>query len=329
VSRTRAARLEARVAAAVPTGLAADVRDGLGGEGPKRLSSRFLYDELGSALFDAIGLLPEYGLTRADERILRAASTEVVERLPGPIEIVELGSGSGHKTRWILRALAARQITRYSPIDVSRSALARCRDELGRVPGVQVEPIESDYLEGLTTVVSRRRKGQRMLVLFLGSTIGNFDPPAADAFLSEVRGLMQAEDALLLGTDLVKPVPVMLAAYDDALGVTAAFDLNLLKRINRELDADFDLHAFEHRARWNATERRIEMHLVARYDQIVNVRALEMTVAFRAGEGIWTESSYKYERDEAKAIATRTGFECVGQWFDREWPFAESLLIAG
>jgi dimethylhistidine N-methyltransferase len=308
--------------------LAADVRAGLGGPGPRTLPSRWLYDALGSTLFEAIGLLPEYGLTRADERILRRHSPEIVDSLPAPLLVTELGSGSGRKTRWILEALAPRQLTTYFPIDISRPALARCVLEIGRLSGVRVDPIRADYLEGLGEVAARRRGDQRLLLLFLGSTIGNFDRREGERFLIEIRRLMQPGDALLLGTDLVKAVPRMIAAYDDPTGVTAAFDLNLLARINRELDADFDLRRFEHRARWHDAERRIEMHLVSSVPQIAVVRAIDLEVSFEAGESIWTESSHKYDPGEARMIAAHTGFECVGQWFDQEWEFAESLLLA-
>jgi dimethylhistidine N-methyltransferase len=307
---------------------AVDVRSGLGGPGPKTLPSRWLYDELGSALFEAIGFLPEYGLTRADERILKRHAPEIVSHLPTPVLVAELGSGSGRKTRWILEALVTRQLTTYFPIDLSRAALERCRQEIGGISGVRMDPIRADYLEGLQEVAARRREPQRLLLLFVGSTIGNFDRPAGERFLAEIRDLMRPGDGLLLGTDLVKPLPLMLAAYDDALGVTAAFNRNLLVRVNRELDADFEVERFAHQARWNAAERRIEMHLESVGAQTATIRALELAVSFDDGETIWTESSHKYEAGEPHRIAERCGFECIAQWLDPEWAFAESLLIA-
>ena len=308
--------------------LAQDVRAGLGGTGQKSLPSRYLYDDLGSALFDAIGHLPEYGLTRADERILRAHARDIVRALRGPCTVAELGSGSGRKTRWLLESLGTARPVTYYPIDISSAALERCELELGRLPEVRVEPIEADYLSGLSHVASRRRKDERLLLLFLGSTIGNFEPAEAMEFIREVRRRLRPGDGFLLGTDLVKPAATLVAAYDDALGVTAAFDLNLLRRLNRELDADFNLDVFQHEARWNAPKRRVEMHLVASVAHTVRIRAIDLAVTFRAGESIWTESSYKYERDEPTRIASRTSFSVAGQWLDQEWPFAESLLIA-
>jgi L-histidine Nalpha-methyltransferase len=307
--------------------LAEAVQAGLGRDGQKTLPSRFLYDALGSALFDAICLLPEYGLTRADERILTKCAREIPPLLPGRIFVVELGAGSGRKTRVLLEALGANQDLEYSPIDLSATALERCRAEMADLERVRVEPLELDYLEGLRHASGRRRAAERLFVLFLGSTIGNFDPPAGSDFLRAVHGTLRRGDALLLGTDLVKPASLLIPAYDDPLGVTAAFDKNLLTRINRELGGEFDLASFDHRARWNPSARRMEMHLVAQTKHSVTIGALGLTVAFRAGESIWTESSYKYERPEPCAMGEAAGFECVCQWVDREWPFAESLFL--
>jgi len=191
-----------------------------------------------------------------------------------------------------------------------------------------VQPIEDDYLAGLSAVASRRKANERLLLLFLGSTIGNFERDEAQEFLHEIRARLLPGDAFLLGTDLVKPPAALLAAYDDPLGVTAAFNLNLLRRLNRELEADFDLDLFAHEARWERAEKRVEMHLVARRAHSVTIRALDLGVSFRAGESIWTESSYKYEADEPIRIARHAKFDPAGQWRDLEWPFVESLLIA-
>lgn len=308
--------------------LKSEVRAGLLGQGPKKLPSRFLYDEMGTALFEVIGLLPEYGLTRADERILKRNAPAIASALPSPVTLAELGSGSGRKTRWILEALALRGPTVYYPIDISTAALERCRHELGGVPRARTIPIASDYLGGLAEVGTRRSDRDRLLLLFLGSTIGNFDRRESKEFLQEVRGLLRPGDGWLIGTDLVKPVDTMLAAYDDALGVTAAFSRNILLRINRELDADFRLDWFEHQARWDPKERRIEMHLVARRKHEVPIRGLAARVGFQKGESIWTESSYKYEREEPARLGTEAGFDVAGQWVDKEWPFAETLLVA-
>jgi len=304
------------------------VRQGLTKPGQKELPSKYLYDEVGSALFETICVLPEYGLTRADARLLREHSQEIVDRLPSPIQVAELGSGSGKKTRWILEALSRRQKTYYYPIEISSSALAACQKELGQIDLVSIVGYEQPYLEGLRAVAERRDDGEHLLVLFLGSTIGNFDREAGEEFLREVREILQIGDALLLGTDLEKRVADQLAAYDDPAGVTAAFNLNLLGRINRELGANFDLSRFRHEARWNAIDRRIEMHLRSTRRQCVEVAAAGSRVMFNEGETIWTESSHKYRPHEVVAMAERTGFRCGGQWIDEEWPFAQNLLVS-
>ena len=308
--------------------LAGDVRNGLCRPGQKELPSKYLYDEIGSALFEVVSVLPEYGLTRADERLLQRHSAEIVARLKPHVLVAELGSGSGKKTRWLLEALTKRQRTTYCPIEISPTALARCENDLGRIEFVSIVGFERPYLDGLLAAAARRGEDDHLLVLFLGSTIGNFDRDAAERFLTEVRRILSAGDALLLGTDLEKPLPQLLAAYDDSIGATAAFDLNLLARINRELDADFDLTKFRHEARYNTAERRVEMHLRSTRDQIVNIPGSNCSVSFRKDETIWTESSHKYRAEDISGMARRNGFRCDAQWIDTEWPFAESLLIA-
>jgi L-histidine N-alpha-methyltransferase len=310
------------------TQFASDVRAGLCREGQKELPSKYLYDPLGSTLFEAISLLPEYGLTRADERLLRRHAREIVRHVPGSALVSELGSGNGRKTRWILNALCERGPVSYYPIEISPAALASCESELGDIESVSIVGVEREYLDGLREVAALRADGVHLLVLFLGSTIGNFDSGADAHFLSEVRSVLAREDWLLLGTDLLKPPARMLEAYDDPLGVTAAFNLNLLGRINRELDGDFDLRQFEHVARFNKAARSIEMHLRSKRRQVVNVRHGGFAVTFRAGETIWTESSHKYTRREIAELAVACGFRTEAQWVDDEWPFAENLLGA-
>jgi dimethylhistidine N-methyltransferase len=307
---------------------AAEVRAGLTRKDQKELPSKYLYDDIGSALFEVISVLPEYGLTRADERLLRRHADDIVQRLPSPVVVAELGSGSGKKTRWILEALSRGQHTSYCPIEISPAALAMCRRELGDIDSVSIVGFEREYLDGLAEVAARREEGERLFVLFLGSTIGNFDRPAGTRFLREVRRILQPGDCLLLGTDLEKPLLQLLDAYDDPLGVTAAFNLNLLARINRELDADFVLEHFEHEARFNWRARSVEMHLRARRRQRVCIPGARITVDLLEGETIWTESSHKYSRAEVLQIASNTGFRCEAQWTDEEWPFAENLLVA-
>jgi L-histidine Nalpha-methyltransferase len=301
---------------------------GLSHPGQKELPSKYLYDEIGSALFDVICLLPEYGLSRAGMRLARRYSPDIVGRLPGPVLVAELGSGSGQKTRWLLEALSRRQRVNYYPIDISGSALTRCQQELGHMDMVSIVGFERAYLDGLQEVAARRRDGERIFLLFLGSTIGNFDRPAGDQFLREVRAILQEGDALLLSTDLEKPAPRLLLAYDDPTGVTAAFNKNLLARINRELGADFDLTRFEHVVRYDESERRIEMHLRSTAWQRITIRKAGFGIYLREGETIWTESSHKYNPQEVIRMGERTGYRCAAQWFDSEWLFAQNLFFA-
>ncbi len=295
-----------------------DVRAGLGRDGQKELLSKYLYDEIGSALFEVITVLPEYGLSRAEERILRQHADSIAGRIEPPVIVVELGSGTGKKTRWILEAVARRHLTTYHPIEISLAALTRCEHELDHLHRVNILGFETEYLDGLRRAAARREPGQHLLVLFLGSSIGNFDREPGEEFLGKVREALEPGDALLLGTDLEKPVDRLLRAYDDSLDVTAAFDLNVLARINRELDGDFELSQFQHLALYNRKERRIE---------IITVRKAECAVILRRGETIWTESSHKYQPEEVIEMAARAGFGCEAQWIDREWPFAQSLLV--
>jgi L-histidine N-alpha-methyltransferase len=309
--------------------LGAEIRTGLTRSGQKELPSKYLYDDVGSALFEVITLLPEYGLSRADERLLRQHAEEVVQRLsPSRVITAELGSGTGKKTRCILEALRLRQPTIYHPIEISPTALAQCAKEFADMIGVTVSGLEQPYLEGLRAAAARRRPHERLLVLFLGSTIGNFDRQPAERFLREVRRILRSGDALLIGTDLVKAPEILVPAYDDPLGVTAAFNLNLLARVNRELGADFDLDSFHHLALYNESERRIEMHLVSLCDQAVTIPGADCMIFFSKNETIWTESSYKFLPEEVNELARRSGFRPEAQWVDSEWPFAETLVIA-
>ncbi len=309
-------------------GFVSDVRAGLTRPGQKELPSKYLYDDVGSALFEVISHLPEYGLTRADERLLRRHAGDIVQRLDAPVAVAELGSGTGKKTRWILEALSRWQRTFYYPVEISRSALLMCQRELSDIDSISIVGFEREYLDGLREVAANRQRGQRLFVLFLGSTIGNFDRPAGVKFLADVRRVLKPGDSLLLGTDLEKPSAQLLKAYDDELGVTAAFNLNLLARINRELDADFDLGQFAHVAKINRSARSVEMHLQSARRQTVSIPAAGLRVAFLEGETIWTESSHKYSREEVFEMATNSGFCCQAQWIDEQWPFAESLFIA-
>ena len=305
---------------------ARDVHAGLTRAGQKTLPCRYFYDDVGSALFEAITCLPEYGLSRADARILNEHAGDLVDMLPANVVTVELGSGSGAKTRPILERLCRRQVVPYYPVDLSRRALAQCAQDLASVAAVM--PIEAAYLDGLRYAAERRAPGQTLLVLFLGSTVGNFEPEAAVDFLLAVRLALRPGDALLLGTDLVKSEERMIAAYDDAAGVTAAFNLNLLARINRELGADFDLRRFEHVARYTADAQRIEMHLRSREFQIVSIHRANLIVDFVPNETICTEVCHKFKPEDLCTIGRASGFSLEAQWIDAEWPFAESLFLA-
>jgi L-histidine N-alpha-methyltransferase len=303
---------------------ASDVAEGLSGPGPKRLSPRYFYDDLGSALFEAITLLPEYGLTRADERLLRLYAEEIASQTGRLSTVAELGSGTGKKTKHILRAVTQQNSELvYRPIDVSAAALTACELELQVV--CETQPVCGDWVEGVAEIARTRSGDLPLLLLFLGSSVGNLERPALVDLFKTLKQHLRPGDFLLLGADLVKDPETMLAAYDDAIGVTAAFNLNVLGRINRELDAQFDLRSFAHEVRWNEEERRIEMHLLSCRDQDVYVGALETHLTFRAGETIWTESSHKFRSSELEQYARLSGFTTVGTWVDREWPFAEVL----
>lgn len=306
---------------------ARDVAAGFSDPRQKYLSARYFYDDLGSVLFEAITLLPEYGLTRADERLLRLHAGEIASFCTGVSLVAELGSGTGKKTRNILQAVSkSASRLRYSPIDVSAGALACCEREL--FDAAEIEPVCADWLDGLAEIVHNRVRNSSLLLLFLGSSIGNLDRSCIPDFLRRVRSYLRPGDFFLLGADLMKNTDTMLAAYDDPTGVTAAFNLNMLARINRELDADFDLRAFAHEVRWNSTERRIEMHLLSGREQTAYVGALEASFAFQPGETIWTESSHKFTLCELEDYARASGFTPLKAWADHEWPFAEALWKA-
>ncbi len=315
-----------KYAQALDNEFAREVRSGLTRAGQKTLPCRYLYDDVGSALFEAITHLPEYGLTRADARLIQKHAGDLIEQLPENLLVAELGSGTGNKTYAVLERLRRRQPVTYYPIDVSPAALALCARSLNSL--ATVEPMAFSYLDGLRAVSARRKPGETLLLLFLGSTIGNFEPEAALEFLYEVRLCLETGDALLLGTDLLKPVEQLLLAYDDPAGVTAAFNLNLLGRMNRELDADFDLRRFAHVARYCPEAQRVEMHLVSLAAQTVSIGAAELTVEFAPEETICTEASHKFRPDQIAAMARSTGFHLAEQWIDCEWPFAENLLLA-
>ena len=296
---------------------------------PKQLQSKYLYDALGSSLFEAICRLPWYRITRAENRLLIAHAGEIVSALDSePSTIVELGCGSGEKLAVLAEALqASGGSARVHIIDISSQALEQTEQRLTRLQHVSVVGHQSTYEVGLRRAVQARAGRGSMLVLLLGSNIGNFDTPAALAFLRRIRDVLRPGDLLLLGADLVKTERELQLAYDDPLGVTAAFNKNLLVRINRELGGDFNLDAFDHRAAWNRAEQRIEMHLVSRVAQTVRIGAPGMSVSFVRGEHIWTESSYKYEPAQIEHMGVECGFALRDQWIDADARFALSLMM--
>ena len=296
---------------------------------PKQIQSKYLYDALGSCLFEAISRLPWYRITRAEGRLLARVSQDVVASLADPLTLVELGCGSGEKVAMLAEALRrSRRAASVHLIDISPTALELSERTLGRFEHVSVVGHRATYEEGLRRAAAERSGAGAVLVLFLGSNIGNFDPPAAHEFLSEIRGALRPGDGLLLGAELVKPEAELQLAYDDPLGVTAAFNKNLLVRMNRELAANFDLAAFTHRAVWNAARSRMEMHLVSRGIQEVTIPAADCSVRFEKGEFIWTENSYKYSAQEVTAMGERAGFRSRQQWIDADARFALTLFVA-
>ena len=317
----------------VDDGIAAVVRAGLSSL-PKHLPPWLFYDAAGSRLFDEITERPEYYPTRTERGILAQHSEQMIADAAGGarLRIVELGAGSADKTRLLLRAAVAQQgLLVYEPLDVSASALAAAQERIEReIGGVVVAPRVMDYTHGNGRGLALKptEASERRLVLYIGSSIGNFEPAEAMRLLHRVRAGLKVGDCFLLGVDLVKDVPTLLAAYDDVAGVTADFNLNMLARLNRELGAEFTLESFEHRAIWNEEESRIEMHLQSRIEQTISVAALEMDVEFAEGETIHTENSYKYRPGQALAMLTEAGFAPAGSWTDERGWFEVCLARA-
>ena len=308
-------------------GLAEDVRRGLSKQ-PKRFLPKYFYDQLGSQLFEAICLLPEYYLTRAENEILDRYADEIVAAVAGDITLIEMGSGSASKTRLLIEALLRKQAELlFIPVDISASALdSSSRILLQSYPQLRIEAYAADYFAGLAELEKEQRG--RTLALFLGSNISNFDPDEALKFLRALRQVLRAGDALLLGADLKKDKSVLEAAYNDALGVTAAFNLNVLARINRELGGTFDLRAFQHRAFYNEAVGRVEIYIESTREQTVAISQLEMEVQFHEGEQIHTENSYKYDLNDIARLAAATGFIHGRTWLDSQERFSSNLLFA-
>ena len=308
------------------TALGSEVFRGLTSR-PRTLSPWLFYDHEGSHLFEQITQLDEYYLTRTErsifqanaDAILAAASVPTPHGLQRDLTVIELGAGTATKTGLLLEAAVRRQeAVTYYAIDVSASALHEAQRNLtAAIPGITFESRVADYTEGLGEIPA---DGTRRLVLYIGSSLGNFEPADARQLLRDVRNQLAPGDMLLLGLDLVKDVPTLIAAYDDTRGVTAAFNRNLLARINRELGADFDLMKFRHKVCWNGERARIEMHLESLVAQEVSIPALELCIPFRRGETIHTENSYKFTVDGAQHLLAHTGFTVVDHWTGpRSW----------
>lgn len=294
---------------------------------PKWLPSWLFYDAAGSRLFEQITEISEYYVTRTERAILTAHAEEMIALAAGPdaLRLVELGAGSASKTSLLLRAAVDRQDTViYEPVDVSASALEEAQARLEReIPGVLVCPRVSDYTRDLT--LDAPFYGERRMVLYIGSSIGNFEPHEAEQLLRKVRAALRPQDSILLGVDLVKDEHTLQAAYDDRAGVTAAFNCNILARLNRELGANFDIGTFAHRARWNAARSRMEMHLESLGTQRVEIPALDLRLHFAKGETIHTENSYKYRPGQAETLLAAAGFEPAHAWKDERGWFAVCL----
>jgi dimethylhistidine N-methyltransferase len=288
---------------------------------PRQLPSRFFYDDLGSALFEAISRLPWYRIMRSESALLARHARAIVAPLARPATLAELGCGSGDKLATFITN-SGEQFPLVELIDISPAALDMATYRLRAIGLPIIRQHRGTYEEGLQRLIHLRVSAGSLLILFLGSNIGNFDPPVAHDLLVRIRATLRAGDSLLLGTDLVKPERDLLLAYDDPLQVTAAFNRNLLRRINDELGGSFDLDAFAHRAIWNRDERRIEMHLESLRRQQVRIEAADCEVTLERGEWIWTESSHKYEPDQVLNEGLAAGFGRGEQWVDESARFA-------
>jgi len=297
---------------------AEEVREGLSNY-PKSLPCKLFYDSCGSALFEEITQLPEYYLTRTELEILREHSADIAAAAGFGTSIVELGAGTAAKTCTLLKAFSRRQMrVPYYPVDISATALNEARERVeGECSGVAVRPVVADFSCGFGFL---RNIHGRKVVLYVGSSIGNFDPDAAVEMLLNIRQQLTAGDALLLGTDLVKDESILVPAYNDAQGVTEQFNKNILLRLDRELGANFNLSFFRHVAAWNPEKSRIEIYLESLRPQTVHIAALNMRVQFADGERIHTENSYKYTLEMVEKMLKPAGFELTRTWFDqRHW----------
>ena len=297
---------------------AEEIRAGLTAS-PKTTPPKYFYDDLGSQLFEAICRLPEYYLTRAESEILREYADEIIGAVRGPARLIELGSGSADKTRYLFEALLRRQSNlHYIPVDISEASIERSSALLLHLyPRMHITAYNADYFTALGALHDAGPpEAERTIALFLGSNIGNFNPEESRAFLREIRRMLRPEDVLLVGADLKKPADVLVPAYDDALGVTAAFNRNLLVR------------RFRHRAVYNEQLGRIEAYLVSLAPQRVRLRALDLEIAFEEGEAIHTENSHKFDLEELAELARVTGFALERAWLDKARRFSFNLFAA-
>jgi L-histidine Nalpha-methyltransferase len=304
---------------------AADVREALR-RTPRQLPSRYFYDELGSALFEAICRLPWYRITRAETAMLARHARDILSPLRRPIGLAELGCGSGEKLA-TFAAGAGETFSRVHLVDISPAALEMAAYRLAAAGIRAVRAHHGTYEDGLVRVAAERPPSGALVVMFLGSNIGNFDPPVARQLLIRIRSALQPGDALLLGSDLVKREADLLLAYGDPLGVTAAFNRNLLRRINDELGGNFDLDGFTHQARWNQAAARVDAYLVSRRRQDVAIPAAGVELTLERDEPIWTESSHKYEPSQVVEEGRAAGFTSAAQWIDEDARFALTRFV--
>lgn len=304
---------------------ARDVGHGLSST-PKQLFPKYLYDDLGSRLFEAICEVDEYYLTRAEDAILTIHADDIVSTMPQCQTLIELGSGSAEKTRKIIDAFFRRQSDLlFVPVDISPTALEKSSVSLrATYHALRIEAYAADYFQALDAL--QLPSAEPVLLLFLGSNIGNFEPQDALTFLKAIRRVLRQGDALLLGADLKKAAPVLEAAYNDPLGVTRAFIVNELARINRELEANFDLWAFGLRSVYNETAGRVEVYLESLCDQTVEIRELKMSINFALGERMHMENSYKFDLNSLNELGAATGFSLERQWLDHDNRFSSNLF---
>jgi L-histidine Nalpha-methyltransferase len=302
---------------------ASAAREGLTAS-PKWLPAKLFYDEAGSELFERITELPEYYLTRTERSIFENFAPEILQAAGPSLTLIELGAGTAAKTCILIEELLRRQSrAMFYPIDVSPSALQEASTQLGlQFPQLRVNPIIADYTGGVEAL--SRISGHK-LVLYIGSSIGNFEPDNSIRVLRRVRRTLRAGDALLLGADFAKSPKILVPAYDDSQGVTAAFNKNVLARLNRELEANFDLDTFRHVALWNRSCSRMEMHLESTIAQPVFIPVLDLDIAFAKGERIHTENSYKYTPEMIESILRESGFKLEQSWHDRQKWFGVHL----